>query len=121
MLIYPTTTKAYMDKKIPIILQDELEDEVITSHAFMNLASGEISDIKYENYNVKTEGLPAKNSQYTYTCGTMRFQDKEVEFVIEVDTSTGEYSVNTDELQELKEKAAELLSPQPAKKVKKNK
>lgn len=111
-----------MDKKIPIILQDELEEDVITSKAFMNLASGEISDVQYDNYDVKTKGLPAKHPEYTYTCGTMRFQDKEVEFAIDVDSSTGEYCVNPEELEELKEKAAELLAPKttkPAKKLKK--
>ena len=54
-----------MDKKIPIILQDELLEEIIISHALMNLASDEISSIQYVDYNFKEKGLPAKNPDYT--------------------------------------------------------
>lgn len=99
-----------MAKKVPIILKDELLDDDIMSNAQMDLDTGEITSIEYIDYNLKEEGLPAANSDYTCTSGVIQFQDKEVEFAIDVNPSSGEYSINVNELAEIKEKAMKLLS-----------
>jgi hypothetical protein len=109
-----------MDTQIPITLSDELLEEVIISNAKLNLASGEITAVEYINYDVKKNGLPANHPDYTYTSGIMKMQNKEIEFAVEVNSSNSEYSLNPDELEEMKEKATALISnTSPTKKTKK--
>jgi len=47
-----------VDLKVPISIADELTEEVITSNGLLNLASGEIGRIEYEDYDIDTQGLP---------------------------------------------------------------
>ena len=109
-----------MDIQIPINLYDELLDDVVESKAKLNLASGEITSVEYTNYDIAKQPLPAKGSDYQLTFGIMKIQEKEVEFAVEVDTKTGEYCVNATELEDIKEKATQLISgPKPTKKSKK--
>lgn len=108
-----------MSKKVPIVLKDELLDDEIMSNAQMDLDTGEITSIEYIDYSLKEDGLPAANPDYTCTSGIIKFQDKEVEFAIDVDTSSGDYSINVDELEEIKEKAMKLLSKQSITKTEK--
>lgn len=99
-----------MDLKVPITLADELSDEVIASTARLDLASGEIGRIEYEDYDVDVRGLPVHLSDYEFTCGTLSNNGKELEFKVSVDRVTGEYSVSANELLEIKKRAAALFA-----------
>ncbi|HMW22404.1 MAG TPA: hypothetical protein PKC59_03120, partial [Burkholderiaceae bacterium] len=53
------------------------------------------------------------SEDYEFTCGTLSNGSKEVEFRIEVDRMAKRYSITTDELLELKGRAAKLFSAPP--------
>ena len=99
-----------MDLKVPIVIVDELSDEVITSTGLLNLASGEIGRIEYQDYDFETQGLPFEHEDYEFTCGTLSNNGKDVEFRIDVNSVTGQYSVSASELLEIKVRAAALFA-----------
>jgi len=99
-----------VDLKVPIVIVDELSDEVITSTGLLNLASGEIGRVEYQDYDFETQGLPFENEDYEFTCGTLSNNGKDVEFRIDVNTVTGQYSVSASELLEIKVRAAALFA-----------
>ena len=99
-----------MDLKVPIAITDELSEEIITSTGQLNLASGEISQVSYDDYNFATRGLPFESEDYEFTSGTLSNQGKDVEFRIDVNTVTGQYSVSASELLEIKVRAAALFA-----------
>lgn len=99
-----------MDLKVPIKITDELADEVITATAWLNLASGEINRIEYQDHDVGTQGYPWESDEYEFTSGTLSNAGKDVEFGVKVNRTTGEYSVSPDELLEIKLKAAQLFA-----------
>lgn len=107
-----------MDLKLPIEITDELTEEVITSHGHLNLASGEIEGIQYEDYDFAKRGLPFESKDYEFTSGLLRNGKKEVEFRIDVNVVTGQYSVNASELLEVKVRAAKLFTAPPPKAAK---
>ena len=45
-----------VDLKLPIVIIDEFSDEVIRASGILDLASGDISDVKHENYDVAARG-----------------------------------------------------------------
>ena len=98
-----------MDLIVPITLADELSDDVIASTGRLDLASGEIRRIEYEDYDVEIRGLPVHLPDYEFTCGTLSNNGKELEFKVSVDRVTGEYSVSANELLEIKKRAAALF------------
>ena len=102
-----------MDLKLPITITDELSDEVITSTGMLDLASGEIRSVEYDDYNTSTQGLPAEREDYEFTSGALSNGKKEVEFGIQVNLATGQYSVTPNELLELKGRAAKLFTLAP--------
>lgn len=102
-----------MDLKLPIAISDELTEMVIKSTGNLDLASGEIRSIEYEDYDTSLSGLPAENEEYEFTSGVLSNGKKEVEFRIEVDVLTGLYSVTPSELLELKGRAAKLFTLAP--------
>ncbi|HET7794702.1 MAG TPA: hypothetical protein VFL64_15065 [Rhizobacter sp.] len=102
-----------MDLKLPITITDELSDEVITSTGMLDLASGEIRSVEYEDYDASTQGLPAEREDYEFTSGALSNGKKEVEFGIQVNLATGAYSVTPNELLELKGRAAKLFTLAP--------
>ena len=102
-----------MDLKLPIFIHDELNDEVIESTGVLDLASGEIRDVKYIDFDVEGDGFPAESQDYDFTCGTLSNGSKEVEFRIEVDVVGRKYSITPTELLELKGRAAKLFSAPP--------
>jgi hypothetical protein len=117
-----------VDLKVPIALFDELAETVIKSTGLLDLASGEIRNVVYEDYDVKTQGLPADNEEYEFTSGTLSNDGKDVEFGVNVDVFSGKYSVTANELLEIKLRAAKLFAgieseslaaaaPAPAKKA----
>jgi hypothetical protein len=98
-----------LDLKVPITLADELTDEVIASTGQLDLASGEIRRVDYEDYDLEALGLPVHSPDYEFTCGTLSNNGKELEFKVTVDRVTGEYSVSANELLEIKKRAAALF------------
>jgi hypothetical protein len=99
-----------LDLKVPIVITDELTDEVITATALLNLASGEITRIEYQDYDVEARGLPPHLDDYEFTSGTLSNAGKDVEFGVVVNRTTGEYSVSASELLEIKLRAAALFA-----------
>ncbi len=102
-----------MDLKLPIKIFDELTESVIESTGMLDLASGEIRSVEYDDYNAENSGLPAESKDYEFTSGLLTNGSKDVEFRIEVDVMTGLYSVTPSELLELKGRAAKLFTAAP--------
>ena len=100
-----------MDLKLPITIIDELSDDEVRSQGELDLASGEIRNVRYEDSHDRGEqGIPATREDYEFTVGILRNGAREVEFRIEVDAVGGRYSVTPSELLELKGRAARLFS-----------
>jgi len=102
-----------MDLKLPITIFDELSDAVIKSTGVLDLASGDILDVRRERKPGEPEGLPAEQEDYEFTSGVLSNGKKDVEFRVEVNVLTGAYSVTPSELLELKGRAAKLFSAPP--------
>ena len=99
-----------MDLKVPITITDELSDEVITATALLNLASGEIHRVEYQNYDADASGFPWESDDYEFTSGVLSNDGKDVEFSVIVNRTTGQYSVSASELLEIKVRAAALFA-----------
>lgn len=104
-----------MDLKIPITIIDELSDDEVQSTAELDMASGEILNVTYEDYDVQARGVPAALKDYEFSVGILRKGNREVEFRVEADAYTGRYAVTPSELLELKGRAAKLFTQQPGK------
>jgi hypothetical protein len=104
-----------MDLKLPITIVNELTEGEVRASGELDLASGEIRKVQYEDYDVESEGLPAEHEDYEFTLGVLRSGTREVEFRIEVDVMAGRYSVTPTELLEVKGRAARLFTQPPGK------
>lgn len=104
-----------MDLKLPITVIDELSEDEVHAQGELDLASGEIRNVKYVDYDVDALGIPALRKDYEFTLGVLRNDTREVEFRIEVDAVGGRYAVTPSELLELKGRAARLFSQPPVK------
>lgn len=102
-----------MDLKLPITIIDELSDGEVRARGELDLASGEIRNVVYQDYDFQTEGLPADHADYEFTLGVLTSGNREVEFRIDVDVMAGRYSVTPSELLELKGRAAKLFTQRP--------
>lgn len=102
-----------MDLQLPIVIVDELADTVIKATATLDLASGEIRDVRYQDYDVERQGLPALDPDYEFTSGMLSNAGRDVEFRVDVDAMSGKYSVTPSELLELKGRAAKLFTQAP--------
>jgi hypothetical protein len=102
-----------LDLKLPIKIFDELSDDVIESSGMLDLASGEIRQVEYVDYDKAGRGLPAEDETYEFTSGLLTNGKKDVEFRVEVDVMSGSYSVTPSELLELKGRAAKLFTAPP--------
>jgi hypothetical protein len=100
----------HVDLKVPITITDELSDEVITATALLNLASGEIHRVEYQDYDADALGFPWESDDYEFTSGTLSNNGKDVEFGVTVNKTTGQYSVSASELLEIKVRAAALFA-----------
>jgi hypothetical protein len=96
--------------KVPIAILDELAETVIRSTGSLDLASGEISDVRYEVDRPGLMGMPAVDERYEFTSGVLSNDGKDVEFRIDVDVMRRQYFVNPTELLELKVRAAKLFA-----------
>ena len=99
-----------MDLQVPITITDELSEEIIKAKGLLDLASGSIHHVEYEDYDVAVQGLPAHDEDYEFTVGSLSNAGKDVEFKIDVDAVTGRYSVSASELLEIKVRAAKLFA-----------
>ena len=99
-----------MDLKVKIAISDEQSDEVIVSSGMLDLASGDIGHVEYEDYDLAARGLPWDSADYEFTSGTLSHNGKDVEFRIDVNKTTGQYSVSATELLEIKLRAAALFA-----------
>jgi len=104
-----------MDLKLPITIIDELSEAEVRSRGELDLASGEIRNVLYEDYDSAARGIPAEQEDYEFTVGILRNGVREVEFRVEVDALGGRYFVTPSELLELKGRAAKLFSQPPPK------
>jgi hypothetical protein len=104
-----------MDLKLPITIVDEMSEHEIRSTGELDLASGEIRQVRYDDYDAATQGVPAAQEDYEFTMGILRNGAREIEFRVEVDAAGGRYSVTPSELLELKGRAAKLFSQPPPK------
>ena len=98
-----------LDLTVPITISDETSDDVITSTALLNLASGEIFRVEYQDYDAKAEGAPWERDDYEFSSGVLSNRGRDVEFKVDVNRTTGQYSVSASELQEIKQRAAALF------------
>jgi hypothetical protein len=99
-----------VDLKLPIVIHSELSDSIIKATGLLDLASGEIGRVEYEDYDERAEGLPMERDDYEFTSGLLTHAGKDVEFSIHVDRTTGRHSVSADELLEIKVRAAKLFA-----------
>ncbi len=99
-----------MDLKVLITIVDELDDSIIESTGMLDLASGEIRNVRYADYDLATRGIPADLENYEFTSGTLSNRGKDVEFRVDVDVLNSTYSVPPNELLELKLRAAKLFA-----------
>ena len=99
-----------MDLKVPIKISDEVGDDIVESTGLLDLASGEIHRVEYEDYDLEGRGLPADSDDYDFTVGTLSNNGKDVEFKVDVNRVTGQYSVSASELLEIKVRAAQLFA-----------
>jgi hypothetical protein len=102
-----------VDLRVPIHISDELLDEVITAKGLLDLASGEIYKVEYTDYSAAAQGFPWEHEDYDFTCGMLSSGGKDVEFTINVNQTTGQYTVSATELLEIKVRAAALFSGIP--------
>lgn len=103
-----------MDLKLPITIIDEMSEGEVRSEGELDLASGEIRNVRYTDYDVQARGMPATQPDYEFTLGILRNGTREVEFRVEVDAVGGKYSITPSELLELKGRAAKLFTQAPA-------
>jgi hypothetical protein len=104
-----------LNLKVPIVILDELAETVVRSTGSLDLASGEIFDVRYDEDRPGPLGLPATDEQYEFTSGVLSSEGKDVEFRVDVDIMRGQYYVNPSELLELKVRAAKLFAGLDAK------
>lgn len=93
--------------KVPIQILDELAEDVIRSTGSLDLASGEVFDVRYEE---DRSSMPAADDGYEFTSGVLSNDGKDVEFRIDVNVMRGQYFVSATELLELKVRAAKLFT-----------
>jgi hypothetical protein len=99
-----------VDLKVPIAITDEMTDDIVKSHGLLNLASGEIQSVQYDDYDPQAQGLPFERDDYEFSSGTLSNDGKDVEFRIDINKTTGQYSVSPSELLEIKVRAAALFA-----------
>lgn len=95
---------------MPIAIADELTDDIVESTGLLDLASGEIQRVEYKDHDPALLGLPWDSDDYEFTCGVLSHKGKDVEFRIDVNKVTGQYSVSATELLEIKLRAAALFA-----------
>ncbi len=101
-----------MDLKVPITIAFETTEDLIDARATLNLASGEIEALAFDDYDPATEGQPWRRKDYEFAAGTLTSHGRDVEFKVDVD-GQGRLSISASELLELKTRAAALFAGKP--------
>jgi hypothetical protein len=101
-----------LDLKVSITLAFETTEDVIDARALLNLASGDIDGLAFDDYDPDAEGLPWKRKDYEFAAGTLSNNGRDVEFKVDVD-GQGRLSISASELLELKTRAAALFTSRP--------
>jgi hypothetical protein len=96
-----------LDLNVPITITDELSEEVVVSTALLNLASGEIHRVQHPDPD---DPAPWERDDYEFSSGVLSNNGKDVEFKVDVNRTTGQYSVSANELLEVKVRAAALFA-----------
>jgi hypothetical protein len=96
-----------LDLNVPITISDELSEEVVVSTALLNLASGEIHRVQHPDPDGPA---PWERDDYEFSSGVLSNNGKDVEFKVDVNRTTGQYSVSANELLEIKVRAAALFA-----------
>jgi hypothetical protein len=99
-----------VDLKVPITLNIEFSDDETSARALLNLASGDIESVEFDDEDTK----PWKRDDYEFTSGTLSSLGRDVEFKVDVNRSSGAMSVSANELLEIKTRAAALFANKPA-------
>ena len=68
---FDSLRKLAINLKVPIVILDELSEDIIRSTGSLDLASGEIFDVRYDVERAGPLGMPAADEQYEFTCGTL--------------------------------------------------
>jgi hypothetical protein len=103
-----------MDLKLSITIIDELSEGEVRAKGELDLASGDIRNVRYEDHDVEAKGVPATMEDYEFSVGILSNGSREVEFRVEANAQ-GHYSVTASELLELKGRAAALFTQKPGK------
>lgn len=98
-----------MDLKVPITLNIEFSDDETSARALLNLASGEIESVEFDD----EDDQPWRRDDYEFTSGTLSSLGRDVEFKVDVNRSSGSLSVSANELLEIKTRAAALFASKP--------
>lgn len=92
-----------------IKLFDELSETIVNSEANLNLKTGLISNVVYQNpfeyYNDMKNDRPFQEQTYEFTAGQLSVKGKNIDF--NVDTTT-DYVVQEKELQKLQKSITDL-------------
>ena len=99
-----------MELRVPIRITVEHSDEVIEGRGLLDLTSGEIHRVEFDDWDAARRGLPWDSDDYEFTSGTLTHEGRDVEFSVQVNKTTGQYSVSASELLEIKLKAAQLFA-----------
>ncbi len=67
-----------MNLMVSISLFDELSESIVKSTGTLDLASGEIRDVRYEDHDLDDDGLPADSEDYEFTSGLLSYKGKEI-------------------------------------------
>lgn len=96
-----------MAQEIEINIFDEIgDDTILESTGKLDIETGAVKEIIY---NIPQGEAPFKNPDYSFSYGLIKLNGKELEFTLEAQKN-GDYRVPANELNELKEKATQLLS-----------
>ena len=60
-----------MDLRLAITIIDELSEDEVRSQGELDLASGEIRNVRYEGHDPLTQGIPAAMEGYEFTVGVL--------------------------------------------------
>lgn len=106
----PASRGTTLDLTVPITITDETTEDAVTSTGMLNLASGEIFRVEYQDYDAEASGMPWERDDYEFSSGVLSNNGKDVEFKVDINRTTGQYSVSASELLEIKVRAAALFA-----------
>ena len=101
-----------LDLKVPITIAFETTEDVIDARALLNLASGDIEGLAFDDYDAEAEGQPWRRKDYEFAAGTLSSHGRDVEFKVDVN-GAGQLSVSASELLDLKTRATVLFAGKP--------